>query len=346
MLISIIAPVYKISEDVLYQALECMYHQDFKKNEYEIILIDDGSPDNCGQICDRFASGKENISVIHTENKGVSHARNTGIHNARGEFLCFVDPDDYIFPDMLSRLYTSIIRNKADLVICNYKYGAISPKTTGKECVFEEEEIKAIASAFIGGNSPQNTNITGAPWAKLYSKRIVEENACYFDESLPRSQDNEFNFRYIMYARRCVYIDVVLYQYNIGNNSAMRKYWEKAIDNADILLRKVQNDINATNDPLYYREAFQMFIFGKFEDILYTNIAHLENKNSIKQKIAKVKVLLNSEPYASYISTYSYHGESLYRMLLNIFAKHKIYWGIYILSRARIMLKGIRSKCL
>lgn len=338
--ISIIAPVYKIKKEVLKRSLSCMNNQDFEKDSYEIILVDDGSPDDCGRICDEFAHKRNNIKVIHTENRGVSHARNIGIINSVGEYLCFVDPDDYMYSTMLSSLYKIIVDYNAELVICNYKYGESHQKVSGEIYSFEEKKLNEIAATFIGGDTPLNTNITGAPWGKLYSKRIIEKNKCFFDESLPRSQDNEFNFRYIQLINKCVYIDEVLYQYNIGKNSAMRKYWPDAISNANTLLKKIEADIKLTGESEYYNKAFSQFVFGKIEDILYTNIVHPQNNDTISKKISILNSTLKQEIYKECLAKYKYSGRSFYRKILCFFLKHYCMICIYIISKLRILIKN------
>ncbi len=113
-LISIIVPVYNV-EKYLYECLDSIVNQTYKN--LEIILIDDGSPDKCGEICDAYAKTDKRISVIHKENGGVSSARNAGLVNAKGDFLFFIDGDDYIHNDCIESLYKSIIYDKSDCAI-------------------------------------------------------------------------------------------------------------------------------------------------------------------------------------------------------------------------------------
>lgn len=115
-LISVIVPVYK-AEAYLKKCVDSIINQTYKN--LEIILIDDGSPDSCPQMCDDFAKLDERIVVIHKENGGLSSARNAGIDVARGDYIGFIDSDDYIRPEMYERLYTSLINTCADLCICS-----------------------------------------------------------------------------------------------------------------------------------------------------------------------------------------------------------------------------------
>lgn len=140
--ISIIVPIYK-AEAYLHKCIDSILSQTF--TDYEIILIDDGSPDNSGQICDNYANKDSRIKVIHKKNGGVSKARQSGLDNARGEYLIHVDPDDWIETTMLEELYSKAIETDADMVFCDYyenqgetqKYVTQKPTKETPECVLE-----------------------------------------------------------------------------------------------------------------------------------------------------------------------------------------------------------------
>lgn len=113
--ISIIVPVYNV-EKYLEKCVRSILAQTF--TDFELILVDDGSPDSSGAMCDQFAEQDQRVKVIHKENGGLSDARNAGIEIATGEYLGFVDSDDYIADDMYELLYTNIVKEDADLSIC------------------------------------------------------------------------------------------------------------------------------------------------------------------------------------------------------------------------------------
>ena len=118
-LISVIVPVYKV-EKYLRKCVDSILVQTYKN--LEIILVDDGSPDNCGKICDEYAAKDSRIKVIHQQNGGLSAARNAGLDIATGEYIGFVDSDDYIAPDMYEKLYEALKKAGADLAVCNFIY--------------------------------------------------------------------------------------------------------------------------------------------------------------------------------------------------------------------------------
>ena len=113
--ISIIVPVYNV-EKYLNKCVDSILNQTF--TDFELILVDDESPDNCGNICEEYAKQDSRVKVIHKKNGGLSSARNAGIDIARGKFLGFVDSDDYIAPDMYETLYNNILKDDADISVC------------------------------------------------------------------------------------------------------------------------------------------------------------------------------------------------------------------------------------
>lgn len=117
--ISVIVPVYKV-EPYLQKCIDSILAQTFR--DIEVILVDDGSPDNCPAICDAAAEKDERVRVIHQKNGGLSAARNAGLDIARGEWIGFVDSDDYIAPEMYQTLYNTAIKNDAQLALCSYAY--------------------------------------------------------------------------------------------------------------------------------------------------------------------------------------------------------------------------------
>ena len=114
-LLSIIVPVYKV-EDYLCRCLDSILGQTYEN--FELILVDDGSPDGCGAICDRYAQQDPRVKVIHKENGGVSSARNAGLAQAKGEWIGWVDPDDWVDEDMYAYLMTAVLEEGADVAVC------------------------------------------------------------------------------------------------------------------------------------------------------------------------------------------------------------------------------------
>lgn len=164
--ISVIIPVYKV-EEYLPRCLDSIISQTY--NNLEIILVDDGSPDSCGKICDEYAERDERIRVIHKENGGVAKARNTGLDAATGDYVGFVDSDDWIENDMYELLMKNALSYNADISACGeciYEDGKVISEEVSGEIVLRDN-IETRKSTVVGGSM-------GLIWNKIYRKSVVE----------------------------------------------------------------------------------------------------------------------------------------------------------------------------
>ena len=167
-LISVIIPVYKV-EKYLEKCIESIIKQTY--TNLQIILVDDGSPENCGKICDEYAQKDSRIEVIHKANGGLSDARNVGINRANGRYIGFVDSDDYIKEDMYEKLINLIKEYNADVSICNL-YDVID----GKEYVRNKDNgIHEYSRIDILKEILLDKNIQSYAWNKLYKKELFDE---------------------------------------------------------------------------------------------------------------------------------------------------------------------------
>ena len=208
-LISVIVPVYKV-ENYLGRCVESLLAQTYEN--IEIILVDDGSPDNCPVMCDEYAKEYEKIRVIHQENKGLSGARNTGIDNAKGDYLAFVDSDDLWSPYFLAGLYRALEENEADIAQCRWEY------MHGDE-LKEAYDPNAKRECFTGREMLANLYIqTGAyyvvAWNKLYKKELFE-NIRYPEGRI--HEDEATTYKLFDLAKKCVFVDNALYGYYVGS---------------------------------------------------------------------------------------------------------------------------------
>lgn len=171
-LISIIVPIYKV-EKYVEKCIETIINQTYKN--LEIILVDDGSPDNCPQICDEYAKKDSRIVVIHQKNGGLSNARNSGLNIAKGEFIGFVDGDDYIANDMYETLYNAIIHNNAQMSICNfYIVNEKAEKMQNEIQTNIKEDVKVFNQQEAMKEMLIDKNIRGYVWTKLFKRECFE----------------------------------------------------------------------------------------------------------------------------------------------------------------------------
>ena len=162
-MISVIVPVYKV-EPYLRQCVESILNQTY--SDLEVLLIDDGSPDRCGEICDDYKKKDSRVRVFHTENRGVSAARNLGLREAKGDLIGFVDSDDWIEADMYEVLYTVLNGTEADVSMC----GVFDEYPT------ETEERRYKDTVYVGREAVialLNETICAYVWNKLYRRKLL-----------------------------------------------------------------------------------------------------------------------------------------------------------------------------
>lgn len=171
-LVSVVIPVYNV-EQYLRRCLDSVIGQTYK--QLEIILIDDGSTDASGAICDEYALKDIRIQVFHTENQGLSNARNTGVSYAQGEYLAFIDSDDYIAEDMIEVIYDRIMRDESDLVICNFlrvnNAGKVLPENADSPILDEKLNTEEALNKLCGSMCWYYVTA----WNRLYRTELIRE---------------------------------------------------------------------------------------------------------------------------------------------------------------------------
>lgn len=170
-LISVIVPIYRV-EKYLLKCVESIQRQTYQN--IEIILVDDGSPDHCPEICDQFAKEDSRIKVIHKKNGGLSDARNAGIEVANGEYLAFVDSDDYISGEMIEKMYCRIIRDQSDMAICNIDF--VNEKGNSLNCnTIQVDNMTVEEPRFWRDLYGINYTYCVVAWNKLYAKKLFKD---------------------------------------------------------------------------------------------------------------------------------------------------------------------------
>ena len=238
-LISIIVPVYNV-EDYFEKCAYSIMAQTY--TNLEIIFVNDGSTDLSGELCDRFAALDDRIIVIHQENAGMSVARNRALDIARGEYIGFVDSDDFIDSDMYRVLYDKAVETKSDIVECNLHHNYRTGEDT--EIVtkyFDRESLICLGRC--------------VPWNKLYRHDLIRNSGIRFPPGL-YYEDMEFYVKLIPYVKKYEYVDIAPYHYvqravSINNYSSERTgHVFQILCNIDIYYK--QNDLYGA-----YRDALE-----------------------------------------------------------------------------------------
>lgn len=207
--LSIIVPIFNV-EQYLRKCVDSLLNQDLSSSEYEIILVDDGGHDQCPQICDDYAAAHKNVRVVHRENGGLSAARNSGIEVAHGEYIMFVDSDDYIEPNVLKELITRVKCDNLDLLRYNYRnvnehYDEFHPNKDPKR------DVDYSDSVTNGEDFLNNRLGLGCyAWQFVIKRELLED--CIFKDGI-YFEDTEWTPRMLLKAKRLASTSMVVYNY-------------------------------------------------------------------------------------------------------------------------------------
>lgn len=312
--VSIIVPVYGV-ERYLSKCIDSILNQTF--SEFELILVDDGSPDCCGIICDNYSLLDNRVKVIHQKNKGVSNARNTGIKYAAGDYIAFIDSDDYLKDDYLESLFNSIKSSEADCVTTGYN--VISSDNQIKKVYKIENQLYCLTNEeekynFIIEDIFQGC-IDWSIWTKLFKSSIIKEYDIAFCETCSNfAEDLGFFLAYIIHCKKIFTSDYVGYFYCERNGSMMNKSKNVVKMNE---LNEVSiwffNQINMLDSVVFKKNYYVIHFFlirDQFEKIIElkcfclipTISKTIQNYNWYKKNT--IQLLLHYKIICNYIDKY------------------------------------------
>lgn len=303
-LISIIVPVYNVQDYVL----KCL--ASLKRQEYsniEIVVVDDGSTDDSGSICDDFAKKEKNVQVFHKKNGGLSSARNYGLKKSKGEIVAFVDSDDYVKKEYISDMYEKMRQEQADIVVCGYN---LEKPEIDKTLSGDEATVRLLT---------RQLNIDILAWNKLYKKDLFLKNNIWFPEG-ENHEDLLTTYKVYSKAKSVSYINKSLYQYVDRSDSITKKEKvverlnkrEKAAKEAVKYLEDDKDLVEAAWVSLLLAEyAFVDFaISGKIEERygekakewIKKNIDRFKNNKYMTKKLKLYNYLLTTRDGKLYIA--------------------------------------------
>lgn len=223
--VSVIIPIYKV-EKYLSRCLDSVVNQTLE--DIEIVLVDDGSPDSCPEICDRYAKKDSRIKVIHKKNEGLGYARNSGMLIATGEYIAFLDSDDYVSKDMYEKVYSELKRTDADCCVTGYVVKKDSGDEIHKEnplgtAVYESDDIITKVLAGMLGSKPdqaRDTDVGMSVWKCVYRKELLQDKGILFpSERELISEDIIFQIRVLPQVKRVCTLSEGMYYYCENSNS-------------------------------------------------------------------------------------------------------------------------------
>jgi len=330
--------VYNV-EKYLKRCVDSIQRQSYKN--LEIILVDDGSPDNCGQMCDELKSSDPRIKVVHRENGGLGFARNSGLEAATGEYVTFIDSDDWIDEEHIANLYAAIKENEADVALGSHKSVSVDgteqahPLPMAYRAYRDAEVRDMILLPVIGADVhyPQDVQISSSCCMNLYRMDIIRREKLRFEsEKYAVAEDLYFNVDYLYHAKCVVATDEIGYCYFQNENSISRKYDRKRFGRTLNFYRVLSERIGryALGDSAM-RRAERSFLMKIRVAIRHIVISDMDRH----QKIAEIREILNDSLVSSVLDSYPVETYIPAMRLLSVLMRAKCVRTVYLMMKFR-----------
>lgn len=285
-LISVIVPVYNV-EKYLDECIQSIISQTYK--DLEVILINDGSTDASGKICDKWTEIDNRIKVLHKKNTGVSDCKNIGLSIAKGHYIHFCDSDDKLNADIYKTMINAAIKNNVDLVMCGFE-----TFPNGNITLPNVQSNKAITPMeFIySSNTLHSDNDICFTWRLLIKKDLLTKNNLIFDKKIKIGEDFLFNLETIMHAKSLYVISEALYKYRTDNKTSVMKtkykpYLEKQLE-LQYEKKKMLSDKYELTTIKSWQDNMAYYYTTTFSGILFRNAMNgpaQDRKDAIKRAI-------------------------------------------------------------
>lgn len=292
--VSVIIPVYNV-EKYLDRCVQSVINQTL--TDIEIILVDDGSPDNCPKMCDEYAAVDKRIKVIHKKNAGLGYARNSGLERANGEFVAFVDSDDFIDVNMYERLYETAVKYGLDTCYCGFKYYIDGKIVQRREVenfqLFRgRKDIDRFLLDMIGPPPPypHEVKYLMSVWRAIYSNALINSKQLFFDsEKQIASEDILFHLKYLPETKNIGFLPDCYYYYCTNLSSISRTYDDSKYRLIRANLIEVKNRLELLYLEDCYLPHYNRYLFLVLRTVLYnefsrSNLSIMQRYNIIKDR--------------------------------------------------------------
>lgn len=304
--------------------------------EIEIILVNDGSPDNCLSICKEYAERDKRIKIVDKVNGGTAFARNQGVKIATGEYFGFVDPDDWIEPDMYENMYRKISESSADICMCDYivenknKVKAILLNIEA-DTIKRKEIVEKILPEIVGacnldsGSSP----IMAAVWRLLISKRFIDNNNNIFMENIIVMDDLIYYLELLLHAEKICIEKGQYYHYITHYESTVNRYRENIIQELDHIFKKMNEVLLKENcNQIIKRRLDIRYVNMRISIIV--NILHKDNNAKIREKIKMIVNICNDEKLKQILSTIDTKGYTFRKKAVLYAIKNELAFYLFL----------------
>ncbi|MGP1907768.1 glycosyltransferase [Metabacillus sp. JX24] len=352
--ISIIVPIYNV-EKYLSRCLESLLNQKF--TDAEIICINDGSTDQSGNILHDFQKNHPELIVMNKRNNGVSEARNDGLRIAKGEYIGFVDPDDWIHPAMYHELYETAVKENADIVMSSYvrEFGThsnVKKFSCHPVVVYRDSEVQSIfLKRLIGPTdkeaaSPENLDSWGTVWSKLYRAELIKNHHLYFTDLklIGSNEDTLFNIHAVYHAHSIVFINKPLYHYWRANESSVTTKYNSKLTGQFLTLYQIMETFIKDKNLGYEYTAVLKNRISLNTLGLGLNTISKSNKSSFAERSGQLKEIISNDQIKRALRQFNTSHCSVAWKTFFFFAKTGFVPGLFLmLTLIEFLRKTVRQ---
>lgn len=334
--VSIIVPVYKVPLEYLRSCLDSLAAQTMQESEF--LVVSDGAPEKECSVCEEYASKDSRFKFFKREHAGVSATRNYGIERAQGEYITFVDSDDWIEQDTISSVYNFAKKNNSDIVLWEakqyingfLKYGSFLNYSKARISVNQK---KSFISNIIHTESTKFYSASLVA-CKLIKKSILNHFNIRFPENLSISEDRIFNIKALLHTENISYFHIFSYYYRIHPSSSSHKYIPEAFSKYTDFVFLLNDYIQHT-----YAESICNEIIHSFFLSWTAYYFHKENKSSFQKRVVQIIDITKSSFFHQAVSTYNKKKFPLIISIELFFITHRIYFLIYLHAIKALIIK-------
>lgn len=335
--VSIIVPIYNV-EKYLRRCVDSLVNQTLK--DIEIILVDDESPDNCPLLCNNLKKANPIFKVVHKKNGGLGYARNSGLEQAKGDFVAFVDSDDFVSLEMYNKLYEFAVANNCDAVFCGYNYYIddkhIIKKQENEECILYggETGINRVLFDMVGSEPSYKSDvrILSSVWKGIYRRELIEKNNLRFvSERVYIAEDIIFHIDFIPLCKCIGFVPDCFYYYCDNGTSLTRTLKIDRFDKELFLFETIKQKLLEHGYSLFeFEERLQRYLLLKLRVCI---MQFVKNRKVIGDSslYGIIHKMLNNPEVERLLSTYNF---------IKLPLKHKLFY-LLLKSKKEILIINV-----
>lgn len=347
-LFSIVVPVYKVPYQLLRQSIDSIINQTY--HQLDIILVDDGSPDECGKICDEYAKQDSRVRVVHQQNGGLSVVRNVGVEAARGEWVSFVDGDDWIEPNTYEKVNGLIDKHEATVDLIAWDGYADFGDGNQKQINFFgdvkslrlstiQEKVDSVMPEYH--TAGLRLALFDVTWARAYRRSTLVDNRVQNIPGLKRAQDLIFNLEVFEYARDVYYVNIPFYHYSMHEEAVTKKFDTAIVSKMEqfsLALKKYVEQYHPGNAE--YRQRMYVKIMPKIVECFAQYYVPLWKKEGMMKSLRVLKQELEVPIFREAVGRMDGSKNIRKMKIFQFLLKNRLYFALLLICRLQTERKA------